>query len=248
MAWIESHQEVAHHPKTRKLAKKLDLGTAPVIGHLHALWWWAVDYAPDGSLEQHTDEDIAIGAFWENDPKEFVDALVECRWLDRDGEHLSLHDWEEYAGRLLDRRKANAERKRLSRARHTDAAQVSAPVTGLQNITKHDLTEPDQTKTAADAARFDDFWNRYPKRNGKRIGRSQAFAVWKRLSDSDRDQVDAAVEHYRQACEADITIAKDAHRWLSSRVFRDWLEPAQPNGHKSYSNSDEWSDEERGIA
>lgn len=151
MAWIESHQEVAHHPKTRKLAKKLEIDLAAAIGHLHALWWWAVDYAEDGSLNKHTDEDIAIGALWDYDPKTFVDALVECRWIDRNGEDLSLHDWDEYAGRLVDKRRANAERKRLSRARHTDAAQESAPVTGLHNITEPNQTEPDLTQPRARA-------------------------------------------------------------------------------------------------
>lgn len=151
MAWIESHQEVAMHPKTRKLAKKLDVYLPAAVGHLHLLWHWVLSFADDGDLSKHTDEDIAIGAMWDYDPKTFVDALVECRWLDRDGERLVVHDWQDYAGRLVDRRKANAERKRVSRARHADVPEtsssrqeVSASVTGLPNLTKP--TEPNQTE------------------------------------------------------------------------------------------------------
>lgn len=146
MVWIESHQEVAHHPKTRKLARRLGVGLPTAIGHLHALWWWAISYAEDGNLNGYSDEDVALGALWDAEPKTFVDALVECRWMDRDGESLSIHDWDEYAGRLVDRRKANAERKRLSRARHADDPDPSGGVTGLQNQTRPDLTEPNQTE------------------------------------------------------------------------------------------------------
>src|SRR5687767_5633894 len=54
MAWIESHQEIARHPKTRKLARLLGGSVPTAIGHLHLLWWWAVDYAEDGWLGKYT--------------------------------------------------------------------------------------------------------------------------------------------------------------------------------------------------
>lgn len=149
MAWIESHGEVVHHPKTRKLAKRLNISKAAAVGHLHCLWHWAVSYATEGDLTSHGDDDIALGAEWEDDPKTFVDALVECQWIDRDGERMALHDWDEYAGRLVDRRRANAERKRMSRARPADISETGEAVTGLPNLTKPNQTEPDLTKPRA---------------------------------------------------------------------------------------------------
>lgn len=146
MAWIESHQEVVHHPKTRKLALRLGIQKHAAVGLLHCLWHWAVAYAHDGDLTSYTDEDIALGSEWEDDPKTFVDVLVECGWIDRDGEVVTLHDWDEYAGRLIDRRKANAERKRMSRARPADIPESSEGVTGLPNLTRPNQTEPDLTK------------------------------------------------------------------------------------------------------
>ena len=50
MAWIESHQELANHPKTKRFKRALGISTPQAIGHLHLLWWWALDYAQDGSL------------------------------------------------------------------------------------------------------------------------------------------------------------------------------------------------------
>ena len=52
MAWIESHQELRHHYKTKRLARELKVTVAAAIGHLHCLWWWAIDFAPDGDLSK----------------------------------------------------------------------------------------------------------------------------------------------------------------------------------------------------
>lgn len=115
MTWIESHQELARHPKTRRLARALGVGIPATIGHLHLVWWWAMDYAPGGDLSRWDDEDIAIAAMWEGDPAAFVGALTECGFLDPE---RTIHDWDEYAGKLIDRRAANAERMRNARAAH----------------------------------------------------------------------------------------------------------------------------------
>lgn len=118
MAWIESHQELGAHPKTRKMASILGIHRMQVVGHVHALWWWALDYADDGDLAHFTDDDIAIGADWDGDPSEFVAALKECGPGERAGFLTAdglLNDWHEYAGKLVDRRKKDRERKAQSR-------------------------------------------------------------------------------------------------------------------------------------
>jgi hypothetical protein len=122
MAWIESNEEIASHPKTRKLARALGVSIPTAIGHLHLLWWWCLHYAPDGRLSGFDPEDVAEAAMWEGDPSAFIDALVSCGskgssgFLDRDDEgELSVHDWEDYTGRLLAIR-AGA-RKRMARRR-----------------------------------------------------------------------------------------------------------------------------------
>ncbi|WP_067931222.1 hypothetical protein [Alicyclobacillus kakegawensis] len=64
MAWIESHQELARHPKTKKLARELNDTVRGAIGLLHLLWWWAMDYAEDGDLSRFDYEDIADAVMW----------------------------------------------------------------------------------------------------------------------------------------------------------------------------------------
>jgi hypothetical protein len=94
---------------------------------------------------------------------------------------------------------------------------------------------------------FETFWNAYPKRSGKKIGREQARTVWKRRTEHERTRALTGVEHYRQACDSAITIAKDAHRWLSTKAFDDWQTPATQANDNGFRNSDEWTPEERGV-
>lgn len=116
--WIESHQEIARHPKTRRLALKLGVSRAAAIGHLHLLWWWAVDYAQDGNLTGVEPEIIAEEAMWDGDPAVFVQAMVESEWLDTSDGRMTIHDWHDYAGKLIEARRKDAERKREARHSH----------------------------------------------------------------------------------------------------------------------------------
>ena len=137
MAWIESHQELGAHPKTRRLARALKCSIPAAIGHLHCLWWWALDYAQDGNLAGLDLDDIAVACMWEGDPEVLVAALSAARFVDEDGH---LHDWQDYAGKLIDRRVRNRERMATVRNAHvqrTDDARVR-----LQNSTVPYSTVP----------------------------------------------------------------------------------------------------------
>lgn len=109
MAWIESNQEVGRHPKTRKLASLLEVSAVTVVGHLHYLWWWALDFAEDGMLGKYDECDIAEACMWEGDEKLFVDALLKAGYLDMTEDGLFIHDWFDYAGRLVTQRNIKKE-------------------------------------------------------------------------------------------------------------------------------------------
>ncbi|MCL6592707.1 MAG: HNH endonuclease [Alicyclobacillus sp.] len=121
MAWIESHAELAAHPKTRRLCRALGVSVPTAIGHLHLLWWWAVQYAPDGRLHRYDPEDIKDAMMWEGEPEELISALVRCGFLDSTEDGYKIHDWEDYAGRLLEQRQLLAERKKRNRQLYDDA-------------------------------------------------------------------------------------------------------------------------------
>ena len=118
MAWIESHDELPTHPKTAKLSRRLGVSKPTAVGHLHFLWWWCLTHRPDGVLHGMDADEIADAAGWDDDPVAFVDALFAAGWLDDDGEHLSVHDWWDGAGKTIKRRKFATERQRKARDTH----------------------------------------------------------------------------------------------------------------------------------
>jgi len=70
---------------------------------------------------------------------------------------------------------------------------------------------------------FDEFWNDYPRRNGKRLGKTAAEAAWTRLNARDRAAAVKALSNYSAGCGG---FPKDPERYLRLRVFDDWQEPA----------------------
>jgi len=156
MAWIESHQALRLHPKTRKLARRVG-GTATAVGHLHCLWWWALDYAPDGDLSRFSDEEIADGAEWAGDPTEFVTALRDSGFVDVATQ--SLHDWSDYGGKVIYKRVADAARKRKKKAGgNTDSVRVPSGIppesdripTGVRSESQVEDRQTDRTDKGKD--------------------------------------------------------------------------------------------------
>ncbi len=147
MAWIESHQTLQRHPKVIGLAAKARLSKAAVIGHLHMLWWWAMDYAPTGDLSQFDPSLVAAAAEWDGDSDNWMTLLKEFRWVDQDGH---LHDWEQYAGRLLEIREKDRKRKSERRAEDVRRMSGGCPAdvrshSKVPNPTQPNLTKPDPT-------------------------------------------------------------------------------------------------------
>ena len=114
MAWIKSEQALASHPKVHLLAKTLGISVPQVIGHLHLLWWWALDYADNGDLIRYKDF-IPNASQWDGDEKLYIDSLIEHGFIDVEGNKLIIHDWLDYTGALIETREKDAERKRLAR-------------------------------------------------------------------------------------------------------------------------------------
>lgn len=174
MAWIESHQELGAHPKTRKLAQLLGVHRMQVVGHLHALWWWALDYAEDGDLSRFDVADIALGAEWDGDPDKFVQALVECGtrggagFLDAVDEGWFIHDWNQHTAPLRavrnSSRRANHERWHVRRGMRSDDCEFCAESeshppdirpesAGDAEDVRPESTKPNQTEPNPSSAR-----------------------------------------------------------------------------------------------
>jgi len=116
LAWIEIHQSLPTHKKTLLASDALGITPVHLMGHMVAFWLWALDNVPDGDLDNISPRVIARAAQWEGDPEQFVGALISVGFIDETGNGLAIHDWYDYAGRLIERRIAERERSRQRRA------------------------------------------------------------------------------------------------------------------------------------
>lgn len=150
MAWIESHQVLKDHPKVARLARAAGWSQCETIGKLHIFWWWCLDYACDGRLKRFDHETIA-GVFGVTvDCTEFVNLLIESRWLDSEPE-IRVHDWWDYSGRFLQiryKRKPKIWKEIKRFYGHSMYRNSSRTTTEQQPTNNHkpNLTKPNLTK------------------------------------------------------------------------------------------------------
>jgi len=133
MAWIELHQTLPTHRKIKKFKRLLNIKTPQAVGHIVMLWLWSIDNAPDGDLSQVDVEDIAEVCDWpkKSTAVEFVLALQEAGLIDPD---MRLHDWDQYAGRLISRRADQQVKDRDRQARYrAEKAQAANADTDTDN-------------------------------------------------------------------------------------------------------------------
>jgi hypothetical protein len=84
------------HPKRKRLERILGPG---YLDYLIDLWLSTAQHRAEGVLKGWDDFDIAIAAGWEDDPKKFIDALLNCGFLDISTEKTyTLHNWRKHQG------------------------------------------------------------------------------------------------------------------------------------------------------
>ncbi|MCS7256270.1 MAG: hypothetical protein RMJ05_03850 [Thermomicrobium sp.] len=138
MVWIESHVTLGRHPKTKRLCRLLGVSLPQAVGHLHLLWHWVLEFAPDGDVTEYVD-DLAEAAYWDGEPDLFVRALLASGFLDQtEDERIVVHDWEEYAGRLL----ADRERKRAAREKERAARPDTIPTERPRTVRGQSVDSP----------------------------------------------------------------------------------------------------------
>ena len=220
MAYVESHQEISRHPKTMRLMRNLGVSKNEAIGLIHQLWWWAMDFAPDGDLSRFDAEDIAASIDYEGDPYELMIALVESGWLDKTPEEsgISIHDWEHYGGKFVQRKIANAERMRNARAANKTSTdedvqqacdaraahvQESVPLNRTeQSINETIVSSPSgAASTTSLDGRFDVFWAAYPRK----VAKDDARKRWKALKPSETLLAEMLAALAWQRCQHDWT-------------------------------------------
>lgn len=156
MAWIESHQTLDKNGKLLELALRLSINRYQAIGHLHALWWWAIDNAEDGNLKRFSNDAVTQACGWSDYIKDeidrsridgmtnrgnrdgFIPALIECGFLDQKDDGLWIHNWNEYTHRYFKSVHRSQRTKELTKKRVKEFRKRNANVTQE----KRDVTPP----------------------------------------------------------------------------------------------------------
>lgn len=81
---------------------------------------------------------------------------------------------------------------------------------------------------------FDDFWNIYPGRNGKKIGHDQCREYCKRFKNGEREQIITGARNYAASKNAREGYARDPIRFLKHKVWHDWQEPERDMANDAY--------------
>src|ERR1017187_8458428 len=103
--WIQVFINMPHSRKTIMLGATIDIAemmqnnpdqVARLVGEsmIINLWAWAAQNAEDGDLSALAAPVIAYACNSpSSNPVALVEWLVQCGWLDRDGDSLKIHNW-----------------------------------------------------------------------------------------------------------------------------------------------------------
>jgi hypothetical protein len=203
--YIPSHAALGNHPKLRRLARTLSVSRPAAVGHLHYLWWWSQEYAPDGDLSYHryTAEDIADAALWEGDAYAFVDALKTSGFLDDDEGRLLIHDWDEYGGKVVRDLARDAQRKRDGRKKDVTTTSEERPpdvqrMSSVDKIREEEIRE-EKTLAPKTARKSDPLWDAFVREMGNAPETQSERGAWNKAAKELRD-VGATPEQVRQRC------------------------------------------------
>lgn len=241
MAWLQSHQQLREHPKTKRAARTLGVSIPTMVGHLHLLWWWALDHALDGDLSRFDADDLADAAGWDGDPDLLVSALVECGpkgtagFCDRIGGALVLHDWDEYGGKYQKRvsnarkgAKARWDKERSDQPEHAGAMLEHSDSKGGRNAEERRGEEKRKQSwsSAMTDGGFDEFWKAWPRK----IGKAKARQAWDKATRTvDPAVIIAAVGAQKPALlSREPKFRPHATTWLNQRRWEDEVEAVEP--------------------
>lgn len=231
MTWLQSHQALRTSPKTRKLGRLVG-GLPAAIGHLHCLWWWALDHAPDGDLTHCDAEDIAMAAEWEGDAETFLTHLVTTRFIDRTRDGMFIHDWADHGGKRVASILAGRERASRHYAKSRESLRVDYAQSTDQSREEKRREEEKELLAPAGAEMvvrtdplegFKEFWSVYPKRERRR----DAEKTWRKMSKRKRARAYAAAQAVAYAVAngyKDLQYTPQGATWLNQERYQDWFD------------------------
>lgn len=159
-----------------------------------------------------------------------------------------IHDYDEYQPSKADVLELSAKRSAAGRKGGLAKAKAGAkqePSKSQSNSVAKTYPEPepvpeeqtlrDVEDVTDDTLRgFEEFWEAWPRRGGKKINRGKAETQWRKLSLTDRRDAYRGAINYAAASEAGVQGAMDAFRWLRDKSWPEWQDPAELQAKPSW--------------
>ena len=175
-SWIRKDTGLLRHHKTRAFAKTLGIHRLLAVGIITEVLSHVRLHCPDGDLSDLDPDDLAHDIFYEGDGDALLDALVEAGFIDRDGDSLTVHNWETYNGRSETERATSRASSKKHRDKEKSPKSRDCHVTDGDG-TRPDLTRPDKTdKTPRSAPAQEEVSTKLDAEPGTETGEAQDTA------------------------------------------------------------------------
>lgn len=128
LPWLKVHKTLPDHRKSKQLER--EIGERNAFGYVMRLWMWCLDNAPEGRISgKHLSDIVEDAAGWRGEPGRLFGALLEFEWIERSGDAVAVHDWEDFAGAHIKRAEQQAVEKRERRSRSGSSFPAAVDVT-----------------------------------------------------------------------------------------------------------------------
>ena len=77
------------------------------------------------------------------------------------------------------------------------------------------------------SAAFEKWWLKYPKRNGRKVGKENSYKLFDKINKTDWINLNTATENYIIECN---NLPKDPERFLKNDFWKDYIKPADNTG------------------
>lgn len=127
--YIPLMQNVFTNRRVVAAAKSLTDGDVDaMVGKLGRLWSWALDHSESGDVSHLSDRELNNVMNLPTRPRERLrKELTKVGLIDEKG---SIHDWDDYVGNLISRRRVDRKRKKEEREKRRVAEQNGKPSAG----------------------------------------------------------------------------------------------------------------------
>lgn len=83
---------------------------------LENLWLWTVQFYPLGIIDLSSVPEIALACSWHENAFDWINALVQCEFLEQTESGFMVVNWDSYGGKLITKRQKDTLRKQRSRS------------------------------------------------------------------------------------------------------------------------------------